>query len=419
MRLREYKNPNEIPQYSCAITPGRHCPLFGVSAALRSVEGITLIYIGTQDCVYYAQKEVLTRQAAESKADSAHSRTLAVQLSDSDLIFGIRPQLKKLLEAEAFRETTKAIYLVTSCSVEVLSEDLDSVVRLVSRQSGKKVCLIPTENFKTFSYYQGIEDALTALTSEITPQPKVPKSFAVLGARHPGSEQCEPVRYLLSQGYTLQSILPFDTDLARIERLAQVGFTILLEGSGFGVAQMLQQRFRIPCIRFDKLLDLDSITAAWTALSSLSGKDMAPYIQEQRDEIQALSRQASALVSGKTFFYGQKVLYPFETCLFLADLGMIPTCIFLGSSIDKSDEALQALSARYDPVICRNASIAAIREMLDNHKPDYIFGIVGGIVPQYRIRAMSFELKPVQTGFEYYKKCLKQILTLAQKEEPQ
>lgn len=415
MRLHEFTNTNSVPQYSCAITPGRHCPLFGVSAALRGVAGITLIYIGTQDCVYYAQKDALTRQLTAGKRKD-HFRTLAVQLSDSDLIFGIRPQLKKLLEAEAGRGDTRAIYLVTSCSVEVLSEDLESVVRTVSKQTGKMIRLIPTENFKTFSYYQGIEDALNTLTAGIEAQPKVSKSFAVLGARQPGADQCEPVRHLLSRGYTLQSILPFDTDLDRIDRLSSVEFTIVVDGSGLGVAQTLQERFCIPFLRFDRLLHLPSIVSAWTELASITGENLTQWITEQQEEIRILSELLSALVSGKTFFYGQKVLYPFESCLFLTDLGMIPTCIFLGSSMDKSDTCLKQLTKRANPVIWQNASIAATKSMLDEQTPDFIFGIVGGIVSQYAVKAMNFEIKPVQAGFDYYKKCLEQILVLAKED---
>lgn len=417
MRLDEFTTANAVPQYSCAITPGKHCPLFGVTAALRGVAGITLIYIGTQDCVYYAQKDVLTRHMSAKGRASAHFRTLAVQLSDSDLIFGIRPQLEKLLKKESSREETKAIYLVTSCSIEVLSEDLQSVVRTVAGRTGKKITLIPTENFKTFSYYQGIQDALTALTTGITPYPTVPKTFAVLGARQPGADKCEPVRYLTEHGYTLQSILPYDTDLDRIEHLSSVEFTLVLDSSGLGVAETLQSDFNIPYVRFDQHLDLEAITDNWQKLASLTGKDLSSWISSRLEEICRLKEKVSALVSGKTFFYGQKVIYPFESCLFLTDLGMTPTCIFLGSALDKSDDARQMLLKRANPILWQNASQAAIKSMLEENLPDYVFGITGGVVSNYPVKAMQFQINPVPAGFTYYITCLNDILTLAETED--
>ena len=59
MRLREYTTPRQVPRYRCAIAPGKHCPLFGVGSVLRGIRGLTLIYVGPRDCVYYAQKTAL------------------------------------------------------------------------------------------------------------------------------------------------------------------------------------------------------------------------------------------------------------------------------------------------------------------------------------------------------------------------
>lgn len=409
MRLQDFQNAAGVPQFRCAITPGKHCPLFGVAAALRCVAGITLIYIGTQDCVYYAQKDALTSQLTDPEMRDGHFRTLAVELSDSDLIFGIRPQLEKLLLTEAARADTRAIYLVTSCSVEVLSEDLQSITRTVSNRTGKKVHLIPTENFKTFSYYQGIEDALEALTDGLEPCPKIPKRFAVLGVRCPGARESEPVRYLLSRGYCLHSVLPYDTDLDRIEALPSVEFTLVLEGSGLAVARSLWERFHIPFVRFDRMLHLPSVLQAWEELSRITGEDLTQWITEQRDQTEALAREVSAAVAGKTFFYGQKVLYPFETCLFLAKLGMTPTCIFLGSSMDGSDDCRRELLNYGDPVMWQNASHAALGAMLEQQPPDFVIGLNNALVRCSHAKAVRLQTKPIRVGFEYYRMCLLQI----------
>lgn len=417
MRLQEFTSANAVPQFSCAVTPGKHCPLFGVAAALRGVSGITLIYIGTQDCVYYAQKDAMTRHLTASNRTQKHFRTLAAELSDSDLIFGIRPQLEKLLMTEAGRADVRAIYLVTSCSVEVLSEDLLSVIKTVSKRTGKQIQLIPTENFKTFSYYQGIEDALTALTAELSPRETMPKHFAVLGVRQPGALESEPVRYLLKRGYILHNILPYDTDLNRIEELPSMEFTLVLEGSGLGVAKKLYDRFGIPYIRFDRMLHLDSIVQAWHQLAHITGEHLTQWIEQQCAEIQELSNAVTARVHGKTFFYGQKVLYPFEGCLFYAKLGMKPIALFLGSSMDKTEEARLELLQYGNPVMWQNASQAPIQAMLDQELPDYVIGITGGMIRNYPVRAMQLQIKPIMSGFEYYRKCLLQLLELAESEE--
>ena len=58
MHLRDYTRAIDVPHYTCAISPGKHCPLFGVGIVFQGLAGVTLIYIGPQDCVYYAQTDI-------------------------------------------------------------------------------------------------------------------------------------------------------------------------------------------------------------------------------------------------------------------------------------------------------------------------------------------------------------------------
>lgn len=403
MYLNEFTTPRAVPQYGKAIAPGKHCPLFGIGAVLRGIDHITLIYLGTQDCVYYAKKEMLDSCRAGS------SRILAVQLSDSDLIFGIRPQLEKLLEQEALREDTRAVFLVTSCSVEVISEDLKSVAELAERRTGKKVVLIPSENFKTFSYFRGMETALAALTACIRPGTPRAKSFAVLGPRHPGAEESEPVRFLLERGWTLQSVLPFAASMERIENLSTAEFTLVLDGTGLETARTLERNFGIPFVRFDEKLNLSKITAGWKKLAALTGEPLDDWIAGQVSELEAAREALRPALTGKTFFYSQVILYPFETCLFLAELGMRPAVIFLGSVIDQDETCRKALAARCNPRMLQNASGIAVEAMLDEAPPDYFIGAVGRVIQNYPVIHVNLRTRPVEAGFAFYRNCLRQL----------
>ena len=418
MRLHEYTKATDVPHYSCAISPGKHCPLFGVGVVFQGMAGVTLIYIGPQDCVYYAQTDTLLRQLAAGRTDGPQVRTLAVQLSDSDLIFGIRPQLEKLLEEEAMRDDTHAVFLVTSCSVEVLSEDLKGTVDAVSSRTGKKVALIPIENFKTFSYFEGSEKAMVTLTSGLGALPRKTRSFAVLGARKAGAEKCEPVRWLLEKGYTLQSILPYESNAEKVAHLTEVEFTLVVESCGLEVAKRLEQNYGIPYVRFDKRLDLEHLTQGWRKLGKLTGENREAWIQDQLQEITSIEEMVSAKVSGSTFFYNQKVLYPFEAALFLTKLGMIPTCMFLGSSMDPDDESRDALVEKADPILWQNANQSTIKNMLNTAIPDYfVGGIMSSIAQQYSLMTFTFPINRVSTGFDFYKTCLHQVLSAKKWEE--
>ena len=227
--------------------------------------------------------------------------------------------------------------------------------------------------------------------------------------RHRGAERAEPVRFLQERGYTLQSILPYEASLDQIEALPGVSFTLVLDGTGLGVARSLQSEFGIPFVRFDQKLDLERITEAWRQLARLTGEPLASWIGAQRREAAARSEALRPLVGGKTFFYSQVILYPFETCLFLSRLGMIPTCIFLGSVLDHTDESRLALAGQADPLLLQNASSDAVEAMLAEQTPDYFIGAAGQAIRRYPVRHVNFRTIPVEAGFSFYRSCLSQL----------
>ena len=166
----------------------------------------------------------------------------------------------------------------------------------------------------------------------------------------------------------------------------------------------------MPCMRFDRKLDLESVIEAWRRLSEITDLDIEDWLHEQIRKTEELAEQVRRKVEGKTFFYGQKVIYPFEACRFLTELGMIPTCIFMGSVIDKTDEARLKIAEKFNPVIWQNANQAAIEAMLKEGAPDYCIGIDGGAMRKYPVAALNLRIKPIECGFEFYRYTLEKLL---------
>ena len=254
-----------------------------------------------------------------------------------------------------------------------------------------------------------METALAALTACIRPGTPRAKSFAVLGPRHPGAEGSEPVRFLLERGWTLQSVLPFAASMERIENLSTAEFTLVLDGTGLETARTLERNFGIPFVRFDEKLNLSKITAGWKKLAALTGEPLDDWIAGQVSELEAAREALRPSLTGKTFFYSQVILYPFETCLFLAELGMRPAVIFLGSVIDQDETCRKALAARCNPRMLQNASGIAVEAMLDEAPPDYFIGAVGRVIQNYPVIHVNLRTRPVEAGFAFYRNCLRQL----------
>lgn len=418
MRLSEYQKPADIPQCCLAVNPGRHCPMFGVSSVLRSIEHLTVIYLGTTDCVYFAQKAFRTFEAEHP--DRRCARVLAAELTEQDLVFGLQKSLTKLITHELEQFPDHALYLVTSCSIEVISEDIQGTVEILSRKFNRPITLIPTENFKTFSYYTGIENALAALACNLNPVPILPKTFGVLGARFEGGDRCEPVRRLQEYGYRLLCNFPFQGTKKGLAQLNAVSFHLVIDNCAVKLAQELKSRFGIEYVRFDEKLNQSSVQQAYRKLSKMTGLDFAPFIEEQERALQKKQEVASRRLRGKTFFYSQILLYPFEACLFLARLGAIPTCIFLSGSLDRTDCARKALLQYADPELLRNAQSDVILKRMQQLHPDFF---IGGMLSQAAVRAqqvrpLSLPVLPLQCGYEFMFQSLERLTEVEVYENP-
>lgn len=417
MRLSEYKHPVDIPRYTCAVSPGNHCPLFGISSLFRGIEGVTLIYVGPQDCVYYSRRSSFDQWAKSSESGAKMPRVLAVELSESDIVFGIRPQFEEILINEAARRETNAIFVATTCTVEVLSEDLGSVCASVAERTGVRIGLIPTEHFKTFGYFQIVDKALSVLLEGVEKREKASKTFAVLGGRKDGVMECAPVRFLLERGYEVHGMLPFKIDAKQLERISEASLAIVLDGNGLSAAETMNKRFGTEYVRFDNIMDIDLIDAAWRKLGSLVGEDTEHYIAENRAETDRLSEKAKALLNGKTFIYSHKLINPFEACLFMSNLGMIPQCIFLGSAIDRDDRARLELLKHHDPVVWKNSGVHALKEAILKYSPDYFVSTSFTVGDKYANNTLCFESDRLEVGYSYYNDCLKRLISAAEKGE--
>ena len=73
---------------------------------------------------------------------------------------------------------------------------------------------------------------------------------------------------------------------------------------------------------------------------------------------------------------------------------MIPTCIFLGSVLDHTDESRLALAGQADPLLLQNASSDAVEAMLAEQTPDYFIGAAGQAIRRYPVRHVNFRTIP-------------------------
>ena len=89
-----------------------------------------------------------------------------------------------------------AIFLVTTCVVEITGDDVDSVGDVLSDELGIPIVTVHTEHFRCESHMQGMERVLTACAELMEPCDEQVDGINILGHRFGELEKTEFVHVL-------------------------------------------------------------------------------------------------------------------------------------------------------------------------------------------------------------------------------
>ena len=165
-RLGDVHSIKEVSQLSSAMFPGPHCPLMGAMMAVRGIQDSVMLVIGTDECTYYTKNTTIGNQAF----GGLDGRCLSVVLDQHDVTFGCREKLYEAFQEMMEEYKPKAVFVVTTCVVEVIGDDVDSMVEELRIQYNVYAMAIHTEHFKTENHLPGVRDTITACFDMMEPQ---------------------------------------------------------------------------------------------------------------------------------------------------------------------------------------------------------------------------------------------------------
>ncbi len=403
LRLSEVNNMEDVNKLSCAISPGGHCPLFGVSLALKSISGISIIFVGTKECTYYA-KTTTFEQMGYSK--NAPNVILAV-MEDKDLVFGIK-DLKSLIEEEARKDDTKYVLIVTSCAVELIGEDIEGIVYMLNKQYDCVIKVIKTEHFKTSDYYIGIENSYAALVDGMSNCNKKKKTYNIIGSRYAGIENSEVVSILKDNGWNINTIFPYGAGYEDIMNITRAEFNIVTDYTGLEMAKTLKEKFGMEYIRFDMHFNIENIVKSYKRIEEITMIKVDRFIETNIREIKEQEEKLRNLVNDKTFIYGHIIYYPIELCAYLSNLGMKPLLIQIRNLYDNDiNNKKTILNNNSNPYISKNANLLALEDYYKKLKPDvYIGSEMPERLKRHNIGHVIFSIFPAKVGFDVVKNAL-------------
>lgn len=368
-RLRNVERIKEVAPLTAAMFPGTHCPLMGAAMAVRGIRDSMMIIIGTDECAYYTKHMTLHSE----DYGGLMGRVVSVTLDGNDVTFGCAQKVEAAFAELMAEYAPKAVFLVTTCVVEIIGDNFDAVADGLSERYGIPVLAVHTEHFKCENHMPGIERTITACLSMMEKRP-CDGSVNLLGQRMGNFEETELSRVLKEAGVRIGVQLPCGCTVADIENAAAARVNIVVNDIALPLARKMKAKFGIPYIFFDKFADPERILACYRGLFEaleLAWPESLSALYQQAKSAQA---EARAALEGVTYIYGNTPMRCFEFNRFMAELGMEPQIIQTSSIAPEDRQDIEAILAVSDPYVTKTANIAPLQYVYDVLHPMLYLG---------------------------------------------
>lgn len=369
-RMSEVNNIKDVKSLTNALYPGTHCPLFGAAIAMKGIKDAVMLVIGTDECTYYTKKFT----GNSNEFGGVDGRCLSLILDQHDVTFGCKEKLENALEEIVNEYDTSAIFLITTCVIEVTGDDIDSLSIAASKKYNIPVITVHTEHFRCESHMPGLENVLTAC-GNVMKEVERNDSVNILGHRFGNINKTEMFRFLQKTGVKVNLQLPSSCTIEEISNAPRAKVNIVCNSIALPLAKYMEERFNIPYVNFNKFCNPQRIYEAYKELFHHLQLEMPLEIERLKKESEEKMKEAREYFDGVSYIYGNTTLIPFEVCEFLTDIGMEAKLIQV-KEINDSDRSYMKniLASGVNPYICKSANIAPLQYIYGELKPDIYIG---------------------------------------------
>lgn len=403
-RLTKIKTDRDIKSLSKAQFPGPHCPLFGAIMTASYVEDLTLLIIGTEECTYYGKDFAMLRRNGKGQVYSA-------VLEQHDITFGCEEDLKEIIIKIDREDKPRALMIITTCVIELIGEDIPSLLHSWQEEVGMKLLVVKTEHFSCNSHIEGMERAMEELYLLMQPLAKRAMTVNFLGFKYSGIEETELSIALSERGVNIAMTIPTKVTMKTIQMAAASSLNIVVEPTALGLAKKMEEEFDIPYVEFSTALNLDQIADTYREIGRILNINFDQLIQEKYQLVAPMITASKEKLTGRTFIYGNTPFNCFQFSDFLIDLGMKPLIIQCRELYAGDREVMdQLISKGANPYIVRMANVAPLRRLYGELKPDYYFGHESPmLLAKHGIKHIVTDKCAQKIGFEKFAEVMRMI----------
>lgn len=367
--LSQVSNMKQVKPLSYALFPGYHCPLMGAMLTIKEINNSVMVVIGPDECAFYTK---LATSGGTMKADGCE--IVSVVLNQHDVTFGCQEKMDEAFVELMEEFSPKAVYLVTTCVVEVIGDDIEAMAKNYSNKYNLPVVVVHAENFKTDDHLPGIEHTMDA-SLELMETQTICDSVNILGLRLGDFTQTEVYKYLRKNNIEISMMLPGKSSIEQIKKAPQAKCNIVVHPVGLPLAKEMFKKFGTPYIIFERYSDPDRIYSCYKELFTILEKELPSSLETLYNNTTQKINQAKEKLSGKTYISGNTALCNYEFHNFLASrLNMKPLLLQISDLDEDSDKFRTGLLTYCDPYITRSANIGAISYLYSVLSPDFNIG---------------------------------------------
>ncbi len=394
-RMSSMKSMKDVKPLTHYLFPGSHCPLMGATLAVRGIKDALLMVVGTDECTLY------NKNLASSKDfGGVGGRCVSVVLDTHDVTFGSVPKTTKAFE-EAIKEyNPSCVFLVTTCIIEIIGDDMDSLADEMTDKYGIPVLSVHTEHFKCQDHIPGIERTITSCF-EIMEKQECDNSVNILGQRLGDFSKTEVYSVLQENDVKIGLMLPSNCTIEEIRVSPKAKLNVVVNDTALPLAEKMKKRFNIPYVSFERFADPHRIYDGYKMLFEIIGNDFPEELTRKYNKALAKIEEKKEELKGITYIYGNTPFVSFEFNSFMSKLGMIPLLIQLSRFENKDKECYKEIVELNDPYVTKSANIAPLQYVYDVLKPNLYLGHESALrLRKKGIAAVRSDMASSMLGFE-------------------
>lgn len=406
------------------INPLKTCQPLGAMYAVTGIRrGVPLVH-GSQGCSTFVRYS-LSRHFREP------SEIAVTSLHEDAAVFGGRRNLVEGLQNVAIRLKPDLIGVITTCSSEIIGDDIVGFIRTAKDELKQKIGEEETEKIKIVpistpsfveTHLKGYDNAIKALADHVA-EPSEPneKINIIPGMTNPGDVR--EIKHILAfmdvDGIILTDISdPFDSPLrpsttqykpyypkggTTVEEIVDsansLGTISLTKYAGSG-ALSLEKKYNVPAELGPIPIGVQNTDQFLRNLKKLTGNDVTDEILDERGLlIDSMADLASRYLHGRTVaIYGDPEITS-GIARFVGELGMEPKLVLTGSDnkefVKDIEKVAKETGAEIDTMVGQD--LRAMEVYLKDNPVDLMIGNSDA-----RLMAKEYGIPLVRVGFPVY-----------------